>query len=91
MLAAAVVVAGGLAAVARAAFNLASDLRDNKVATLANTRELGELRTLMQTRIASIEERVWRIEGSVYRGARLHGRTTRSGSLRAGCKARGTK
>lgn len=57
-LASAVIVLGGLAAVTRALWHVAQDLRDNQRATQANTTALGELRTVMDGRVAALER--WR-------------------------------
>jgi hypothetical protein len=55
ILASAVVVLAGLAAVARALFNVATDIRDNKRATEDNTQALGELSSKMDGRITALE------------------------------------
>lgn len=65
ILAAAVVVLGGLVAVTRAIWNAAQDLRDNKTATVANTRAVAELSTKMDGRITSLETRMTAVEGEL--------------------------
>lgn len=62
IMAAAVVVLGGLIALTRALWKVAQDIRDNKVATVANTRAVEELSTKMDGRITSLEARVSRLE-----------------------------
>lgn len=62
LLAAAVVVLGGLVALARAIWAAASDVRDNRIATQANTRAVDELSTKMDNRITSLEQRVASLE-----------------------------
>lgn len=62
IMAAAVVVLGGLIAVTRALWKVAIDIRDNKMATLANTRAVEELSTKMDGRITSLESRVTTLE-----------------------------
>ena len=60
--ASAVVVLGGLIAVTRALWKVAQDIRDNKVATLANTKAVEDLSTKMDARIVSLEIRVASLE-----------------------------
>jgi len=62
ILTAAVVVLSGLAAVARALWRAATDLRDHKRATDANTVAIRELSTKMDGRITSLEDRVAKLE-----------------------------
>jgi 4-hydroxybenzoate polyprenyltransferase len=67
ILASAVVVLTGLITLARAIWKAAQDVRDNKAATVANTRALSEMKTMMDGRIAALDERVYRLEASRYR------------------------
>jgi hypothetical protein len=64
IMAAAVVVLGGLVAVTRALWHVANDIRDNKVATQANTKAVEELSTKMDGRITSLEARVAHLENN---------------------------
>ena len=63
ILSSAVIVLGGLTAVARGLWKAAQDLRDNKSATQANTVALANLGTQMDGRLTSIEQRLGRLEG----------------------------
>lgn len=56
ILGSAVAVATGLVALTRAVFRAAVDLRDNKNATIANTRALKDLASHVNGRIESVEE-----------------------------------
>lgn len=67
ILASAVVVLTGLITLARAIWKAAQDVRDNKAATVANTRALSEMKTMMDGRIAALDERVYRLEVYRYR------------------------
>lgn len=62
ILASAVIVLGGLVTLTRAIWHAATDLRDNKSATVANTRALGELSTNLDGRIGKLETRVTALE-----------------------------
>jgi putative Mn2+ efflux pump MntP len=62
ILAGAVIVLSGLAALTRAIWRSAQDLRDNKNATLANTTAIVELSTKMDGRITSLEARMLEVE-----------------------------
>lgn len=64
ILASAVIVLGGLAALVRAIWHVAQDLRDNKRATEENTGALHNLATQMDGRLSSIEQRLGRLEGN---------------------------
>jgi hypothetical protein len=55
LLASAVIVLGGLIALARSVWNAAQDIRDNKTATQANTSALKELRAQIDGRLTAIE------------------------------------
>jgi hypothetical protein len=59
ILASAVVVFGGLAAVTRALWRVAQDIRDNKQATQENTTAITDLSTKMDGRITALE--AWRV------------------------------
>jgi alanine dehydrogenase len=65
IMASAVVVVGGLVAVARALFNIAVDIRANKIATEANTTALRELKDAMDGRITSLETRMTAVESQL--------------------------
>lgn len=65
MLASAVIVLGGLAALTRAIWKAAQDVRDNKRATQANTVAITELSVKMDGRITSLETRVSTVEGAI--------------------------
>jgi hypothetical protein len=58
-----VIVLGGLAALTRAVFRAAVDLRDNKAATTRNTEALDNLGKQMDGRLTAIETRLGRLEG----------------------------
>ena len=62
IMASAVVVLGGLGAVARIIWHAAQDVRDNKSATVANTKALDEVSRQMTYRFDRIEARVSRLE-----------------------------
>ena len=62
ILAAAVVVFGGLWRLTRAMWRAAQDLRDHKQATDANTVAIRELSVKMDGRITSLEDRVAKLE-----------------------------
>lgn len=62
ILASAVIVVGGLVAVTRALFNVATDIRANKIATEANTSALEKLKDTMDGRISSLEVRMATVE-----------------------------
>ena len=62
ILASAVIVLTGVVALTRAIWRVAQDLRDNKNATLANTRAIDNLAGQMNGRISSIEERLSSLE-----------------------------
>lgn len=62
ILASAVIVLGGLVALTRAIWHAATDLRDNKTATQANTRAVSELSTNLDGRIGRLETRVTALE-----------------------------
>lgn len=66
MLASAVVVFGGLAALTRAIWHAAQDLRDNKQATIKNTEAIADLSTKMDGRITSLEARMNSVEGELH-------------------------
>jgi hypothetical protein len=61
-LASAVIVLGGLLAMARSVWKAAQDLRDNKQATDRNTRALDSLGTQMDSRLTAIETRLSALE-----------------------------
>jgi hypothetical protein len=63
ILASAVIVLTGVVALTRAVWRVAQDLRDNKTATQANTRALGNLGPQMDGRLTSIEARLSQLEG----------------------------
>lgn len=58
ILAGAVVVLGGLAALTRALLRVRDVIRDNVRATGANTAALGELKTALNGRLTRLEEQV---------------------------------
>lgn len=62
ILASAVIVLGGLAALTRAIWKAAQDLRDNKTATQANTAAVADLSAKMDGRITSLETRMSDVE-----------------------------
>lgn len=62
ILASAVVVLSGMLGLARAIWSTVQDLRDNKTATMANTRAVAELSQKMDDRISSLETRVSDLE-----------------------------
>ena len=62
ILASAIVVLAGLIALTKAIWRAASDLRDNKQATVKNTAAITDLSTKMDGRITSLEARVERLE-----------------------------
>lgn len=63
VLSSAVIVLGGLAALTRAIWRAAQDLRDNKQATTRNTEALDKLAAQMDGRLTAIEARLSRLEG----------------------------
>lgn len=63
ILASAVIVLGGLAAVTRALWKVAQDIRDNKQATQENTTAITDLSTKMDGRITALEAWRLRMEG----------------------------
>lgn len=79
VLASAVIVLGGLAAVTRAIWRVAQDLRDNKQATQANTQALSNLAKQMDGRLTAIETRLARLEGVVANADRDAGQRTAPG------------
>jgi hypothetical protein len=62
ILASSVIVLTGLAALTRAIWKAAQDIRDNKRATQENTTALGDLSTRMDGRITLLEQRMALIE-----------------------------
>lgn len=62
IMASAVVVLGGLVAVARVMIRLAWDIRENKAATVLNTQELAKLNEQMDGRLIRMEARIRRLE-----------------------------
>jgi hypothetical protein len=62
VLASAVIVLSGMAALSRAVWVAAQDLRDNKHATAANTRALDNLAAQLDGRLTAIERRLGRLE-----------------------------
>jgi hypothetical protein len=58
ILASAVVVFGGLWRLTRAIWRLAQDMRDNKTATVHNTKALADFSITMDSRISNLES--WR-------------------------------
>ena len=70
VLASAVIVLTGAVALTRAVWRVAQDLRDNRAATLANTRAIDNLAGRMDGRLGTVEERLSALE----RGRPAHGR-----------------
>jgi hypothetical protein len=62
ILASAVVVVGGLVAMVRAIWGAAQSIRDNRTATLANTKALDDLTHVVDGRIGNLERRVGELE-----------------------------
>jgi hypothetical protein len=63
ILAAAVIVLTGLAALARAIWKAAQDVRDNRLATVRNTEALKALGDQLGLRMTAIEARLSHLEG----------------------------
>jgi hypothetical protein len=63
ILASAVIVLGGLAALVRAIWRVAQTLRDNTTATRTLTGKMAELTTSIDGRLDALETRVARLEG----------------------------
>jgi hypothetical protein len=62
ILASAIVVLGGLAALTRAIWKVASDIRDNEQATTRNTKAIVDLTNQMDGRLTRIEDRIAALE-----------------------------
>lgn len=69
VLASAVAVLCGIAALTRSIWKAAQEVHDNKTATQANTRALDNLKDLMETRIGQLESRVDRVESYLRTGS----------------------
>jgi hypothetical protein len=68
ILASAIIVLTGLAALTRSVWKVAQDIRDNKRATQENTHALGDLSTRMDGRITLLEQRMNHLEQGPHQG-----------------------